>query len=113
MSKRYKLHIITNGFNEVQFVKLKSSNIEVYFDEVITSEDIGVKKPNPLIFEHALEKAGAKAYESLMIGDNYEADIEGAINSDINAIYFSDEKINLPHERVKQISDLQLLMMIL
>lgn len=94
LSKKYKLHIITNGFSEIQSIKLKTSNIEKYFDKVITSEDIGVKKPNPLIFKYALKQASAKANESLMIGDNYEADVIGAINSKIDAIYFCDTNNN-------------------
>ncbi|MCK5781824.1 MAG: YjjG family noncanonical pyrimidine nucleotidase [Flavobacteriales bacterium] len=110
LSKKYKLHIITNGFEEIQFTKLKMSNIEVFFDEVITSEAIGVKKPDPIIFEFALEKAGALAHESIMVGDNYEADILGALSAKIPAIYFNmDQKFEM-HENVKQITNLRQLM---
>ncbi|WP_299122117.1 YjjG family noncanonical pyrimidine nucleotidase [uncultured Tenacibaculum sp.] len=86
--QKYELHIITNGFEEVQNVKLKKSGIDKYFKRVITSECIGVKKPNPKIFEYALKQANAKANNSMMIGDSYEADIEGAINIGMNAIHF-------------------------
>ena len=113
LSKKYKLHIITNGFAEIQSTKLKMSKIDIFFDEVITSEAIGVKKPNPLIFSYALEQANAKSNESLMVGDNYEADIVGAINSSIPAIYFNmDLKHNL-HNNVKQITNLKELIDIL
>ena len=86
--QKYELHIITNGFEEVQNVKLKKSGIDKYFKRVITSECIGVKKPNPKIFEYALKQANAKANNSMMIGDSYEADIEGAVNIGMNAIHF-------------------------
>ncbi|WP_299160774.1 YjjG family noncanonical pyrimidine nucleotidase [uncultured Tenacibaculum sp.] len=88
--KKYELHIITNGFEEVQNIKLKKSGINKYFKEVITSESIGVKKPNPKIFKFALEKAKAAPHNSIMIGDSYEADVEGAINVGMEAIYFTN-----------------------
>jgi len=113
LSKKYKLHIITNGFNEVQFTKIKLSNIEIYFDKIITSEDIGVKKPDPIIFSYSLEKANAKAHESIMIGDNYEVDIMGAINSNIKAIYFNMAKKRDLHKHASQITNLQELMVLL
>jgi putative hydrolase of the HAD superfamily len=92
LQPNYRLHIITNGFNEVQYKKIERSGLQPYFDQVITSEDAGVKKPNPGIFEFALEKTKASAKESLMIGDNWEADVMGAIDYGIDAIYFNSEK---------------------
>ncbi len=94
LKDKYQLHIITNGFEEVQAKKMKSSKIQHYFDQVITSESVGVKKPNPLIFEHALSVAKATKENSIMIGDSLEADIEGAINFDMEAIYFNPENNN-------------------
>lgn len=88
----YKLHIITNGFSEVQFLKLKNSKIDIYFDKIITSESVGVKKPNPKIFEYALIVADAKKEESVMIGDSWEADIMGANNFGITPIFCNFEK---------------------
>ena len=110
LSNKYKLHIITNGFAEIQSTKLKMSKIDIFFDEVITSEAIGVKKPHPLIFTHAMELAGTSAEESLMVGDNYEADIVGAINSNIPAIYFNMDMKHELHDNVKQITNLKELM---
>ncbi len=78
LKPKYSLHLITNGFSEVQEVKLRSSALDVYFEEVITSEDAGVKKPNPKIFKHAFERTGAHAENSLMIGDDVAVDIVGA-----------------------------------
>lgn len=113
LSKKYKLHIITNGFSEIQSVKLKMSKIDIFFDEVITSEAIGVKKPHPDIFSHALQKASANTENSLMVGDNYEADILGAINSNIPAIYFNMDLKNELHKNVMQITNLKELTSIL
>lgn len=92
LSNKYQLHIITNGFDEVQHKKIKESGIAKYFSEVVTSESIGVKKPNPKIFNYALSKTKALAEESLMIGDSYEADVLGAINAGMLAIHFNTGK---------------------
>ncbi|HET8754199.1 MAG TPA: YjjG family noncanonical pyrimidine nucleotidase [Salinimicrobium sp.] len=88
----YKLHIITNGFHEVQYKKLKNSKIFHFFDTITTSEDVGVKKPNKLIFEKAMETAGAAIYNSVMIGDNLEADIMGAQEIGMRAILYNYHK---------------------
>ena len=85
---KYKLHIITNGFAEVQSVKLTQSGMRKYFDKVITSEEAGVKKPDPQIFLHAFKEAGAKPSESIMIGDDFEVDILGAKNVGAKQIFF-------------------------
>lgn len=87
LKPKYSLHIITNGFEEVQFRKLKSSEILSYFTNIITSEKIGVKKPNPKIFKYALDLSDAKPNESIMIGDNLEADIMGAKNIGMHTIF--------------------------
>ncbi len=86
-NKGYILHLITNGFEQVQYGKLKNSNMEHYFSKVITSEMASSLKPNKEIFDYALEKAGAKMEESIMIGDNIEADIKGAMNAGWDAIF--------------------------
>jgi len=87
LSDKYILHIITNGFEEVQFRKMHNSKLLPFFDKIITSEKVGVKKPNPKIFEYAMEISGAVSKESIMIGDNFEADILGAINVGMHAIF--------------------------
>ena len=89
LSKKYKLHIITNGFHKVQHVKLKYANLTKYFDSIITSEQIGVMKPNPKIFEFALETANAKSSESVYVGDDLKVDIIGCQNCGIDGIYFN------------------------
>jgi putative hydrolase of the HAD superfamily len=87
LKEKYVMHIITNGFEEVQFKKLKNSNLLPFFDQIITSEKVGVKKPNPKIFQYAMDISGASSNESIMIGDNFEADILGAINVGMQAIF--------------------------
>lgn len=89
LKPKYNLHIITNGFEEIQDKKLRNSNIENYFEYVINSEMAGVKKPNPIIFELALQKAGVSSRKSLMIGDSLEADILGAQKSGLHTLHFN------------------------
>ena len=85
---RYRMYILSNGFTELQSRKMHSAGIEGYFDGVILSEDIGVNKPNPEIFYHALRVAGVGASEALMIGDNLEVDIAGASRVGIDQVYY-------------------------
>ena len=92
LKEKYNLHIITNGFEEIQTKKMINSNIHHYFNKVITSESVGVKKPNQKVFNCALDKVNATANECIMIGDNLEADIQGAINCGIKAIHYNSEK---------------------
>ncbi len=87
LKPKYKMHIITNGFEEVQHKKMKNSDLLPFFDKIITSEEVGVKKPNPKIFHYALEKSDASPEESIMIGDNFEADILGAKNVGMYTIF--------------------------
>jgi len=105
LKSRYKLHIITNGFDEAQQKKMDSSKISSYFTTITNSEIAGVKKPNPIIFEYALNSAKARAEESIMIGDNLEADIHGALNVGIEAILFNYHNINA-EAQIKQVKDL-------
>ena len=89
LKPNYSLHIITNGFKEVQHGKLNKANIAHYFDTITNSEMVGVKKPHPKIFSHALQMAQAEVESSLMIGDNYEADTLGALGMGFDVIHFN------------------------
>lgn len=89
LKPKYQLHIITNGFQEVQDKKIRNSKIDGFFTHVINSEMAGVKKPNPIIFELALNKANAVPEKSLMIGDSLEADILGAKASGFHVLHFN------------------------
>ena len=92
-SKDYSMHLITNGFESVQFKKIKNSNLADYFTEVITSEASNSLKPNKEIFEYALKASGAKLETSIMIGDNESADIQGAINAGMDSIFVNHLQI--------------------
>lgn len=105
LKTNYNLHIITNGFSEVQYKKLTKSSINHYFKTVTNSETVGVKKPNPKIFNHALKVANVKVDQSIMIGDSYEADILGALNVGMDAIYFGNYS-NALTGKVKQVDNL-------
>ncbi len=94
LKSKYNLHIITNGFKEIQHLKLNNCDLTKYFDLILCSEEVGVNKPNPLVFKTALKKVNAKANESLMIGDNPETDILGAQNSGFQTILFNPHKID-------------------
>lgn len=85
--KEYKLHLITNGFEKTQWRKLDNSKLGQYFEEVITSETSNSVKPNKEIFEYALRITGAELTQSIMIGDNLDADIKGAINAGMDSIF--------------------------
>lgn len=92
--KHYTLHLITNGFEKTQWRKLSHSNLGQYFEEVITSEASNSVKPNKEIFDYALQRTGAALHESIMIGDNQEADIKGAINAGMDSIFVNHLNTN-------------------
>ncbi len=106
LSQSYRLHIITNGFEEVQHRKMKNSGILEYFDSITTSEEAGVKKPHPEIFEKAILKSNARPQNSVMIGDNLEADIIGAHKFGLNVIFLNSEK-NVDQNEFPQIQKLK------
>ena len=89
LKPKYRLHIITNGFENVQQKKIANAGLAPYFEVVLTAEKAGVKKPHPAIFEQAFSMAQTSARNSLMIGDSYEADIAGAIALGMQAIQFN------------------------
>jgi putative hydrolase of the HAD superfamily len=85
--KKYRLHLITNGFEKTQHGKLKSSGLDKYFNEVITSEGSNSLKPHKEIFDYAFKKANALPEQSIMIGDTIEVDILGAVNAGIDQVH--------------------------
>lgn len=105
LGKRYKLHIITNGFADVQYKKINNSNLGGFFATITNSEMAGVKKPNPVIFEYALNAAQANKESSIMIGDCLEADVQGALDAGLDAIFFNDKKIKV-EKNIKQVTHL-------
>ncbi|TDE51374.1 YjjG family noncanonical pyrimidine nucleotidase [Flavobacterium sp. GT3P67] len=105
LNQKYNLHIITNGFAEVQYKKINNSNIGSYFQTITNSEMAGVKKPNPIIFDYALDLAKAKKENSIMIGDSLDADVQGALDSGLDAIFFNESKMHV-EQHIKQINHL-------
>jgi putative hydrolase of the HAD superfamily len=92
LGKKYKLHLITNGFKEVQHIKLDNCGLRSYFDQIIISEEHHLTKPDEKIFRLAETLSNASRHECLMIGDNMESDIEGARNAGWKSVYYSKEK---------------------
>ncbi|NRB58373.1 MAG: noncanonical pyrimidine nucleotidase, YjjG family [Winogradskyella sp.] len=106
LKHKYELHIITNGFEEAQERKMKNANIKHYFKTITNSEMVGVKKPNPKIFNFALDLANATPEESIMIGDSLEADIQGADNIGMKTIHFDYKDVTNNHD-FKRVIDLK------
>jgi YjjG family noncanonical pyrimidine nucleotidase len=93
LDKKYKLTVVTNGFEEIQNLKLSSSRLTNYFGHVITSQKAGCKKPSKEIFQHALKMNGAECHEAIMIGDNLITDIGGARNASIDSVFFNPDNV--------------------
>lgn len=103
LKTRYSLHIITNGFKEVQNIKLNTCGLRPYFNQIIISEEHQLIKPEEKIFRLAETFANCKKEECLMVGDNYESDIEGALNAGWQAIWLSSQP---KEDKINQINDL-------
>ena len=88
----YLMHIITNGFKEVQYIKLTNCGLIDFFDVIVCSEEVGKNKPNPEVFHFAMNKANALPQNSVMIGDDLQVDILGASNVGMHTILFDPEK---------------------
>lgn len=98
--KGYRMHMCSNGFHEVQYRKLASCGLRDFFDTIILSEDAGVNKPSPLYFDYALKVSGAKRQNTLMIGDNLNTDIKGALSAGIDALLFNRWQVNLSESTI-------------
>lgn len=85
----YRMHVCSNGFHEVQFKKLAACGLRDYFDTIILSEEAGANKPSPAFFDYALRRSGASRDTTLMIGDNLQTDVLGALNAGIDAMLFN------------------------
>ncbi len=104
--KSYRIFLITNGFSEVQVVKIKSSGLEPFFEKMITSEEAGYQKPHRKIFEYALKTVNARKKESIMIGDDLENDIFGAQRVGMDTIFFNPQKMKHQQNTTFEISSL-------
>ncbi len=107
LKAKYRLHVITNGFNESQAKKMKSSGLDGFFELVVTSETTGHKKPDPRIFLYAMEQLSTKPENCLMIGDNPDSDILGAQRAEIDQVFFNPEGKSISLTPTYEISHLQ------
>ena len=98
-ARGYPLYILSNGFAEVQSRKLHSGGIDRYFKRLILSDEIGITKPDRRLFDYALQVVGADAVDTLIVGDNYDADILGAMHAGWRAIYFNRDKLPVTGEQ--------------
>jgi putative hydrolase of the HAD superfamily len=105
LKPKYKLHIITNGFANVQDKKINNAALSGYFETITNSELAGVKKPNSIIFDYALSAAKTSKENSVMIGDCLDADVNGALNAGLDAIFFNEKRIEAP-QNIKQVNHL-------
>lgn len=110
---KYKLHIISNGFDDVQLRKLKAAKIYHYFDKIITSDNSGYRKPQKEIFDFAMNWVGATRADSLFVGDNVDTDIAGAQNAQMDHIFYNPEKKQHPYQVTYEITSLEEIMNIL
>lgn len=104
--KGYPLHIITNGFKEVQFIKLEKSGLNHFFEDVLCSEEIGVNKPDPRVFQAALQRNKAKNSQSIMIGDDFKADVIGAEKAGMRGVLFDPSNHFQQREEIERIQSL-------
>ena len=112
-SKKYHLYIITNGFTHIQNIKMRESGLQVYFEQLFTSDKVGANKPNRRMFEHAVKTVNAKKSESLMIGDDLQVDILGAKNFGIDQVYFNPQKLmhnEIPTYEISSLPELKLIL---
>ncbi len=107
LAKSYELHLITNGFKEVQHIKLRESGLRDYFDELIISEEVGFQKPHPEIFRHANNATSSVAKESIIIGDNLEADVLGGKRAGWGHVFFNPEENDHQEEIQHEIKELR------
>jgi YjjG family noncanonical pyrimidine nucleotidase len=110
--KGYQLHIVTNGFNDIQARKIASSGISSYFGNVVTFENANAKKPDPKIFAYALEISNAQPHESIMIGDNWIADILGAKQFGLDTVYVNPVGLKFdeaPTYDIRRLEELKLI----
>lgn len=103
LQERYRLNLISNGFQEATRSKVLVCDLEKYFDNIIISELVGVNKPDPLIYQHALALAGCDKEQCIMIGDSLEADVKGAQDFGMDAIYFNPARKPSPDYVMREV----------
>ncbi|HYX05144.1 MAG TPA: YjjG family noncanonical pyrimidine nucleotidase [Bacteroidales bacterium] len=106
LKSKYQLYIITNGFNEVQFIKMENAGLSPYFRKVFTSENAGYQKPHPGIFAYCLNSVNARKTESIMVGDDPETDIQGAKNFGLDQVFFNPGRNHITEKPTFEIEQL-------
>ena len=107
LSGKYKLSIITNGFEEIQNMKLTSGNLHRYFNHIVTSQSAGHKKPAPQIFDYTLSRNGIACHQAVMIGDNLITDIGGARKSSIAHVFYNPDQVKHEEAEIFEIQSLK------
>lgn len=114
---KVRLGIVTNGFTELQTIRLERAGLKNHFDLLVVSEEVGIAKPHPAIFDHAIERMGRPGREKvLMVGDNPDSDILGAHNAGLHSCWLNRHNktapvgIN-PHYEVHSLQELEVLLM--
>jgi putative hydrolase of the HAD superfamily len=112
LSPRYNLYILSNGFRELQWRKMRSAGIDGFFKKIVLSEDLGVLKPNPRLFHFALSATQSELSESLMIGDSWKSDVEGARAAGMDQVYYDlgkpvEERSFVPTFTIKDLIELK------
>lgn len=111
LQDKYTLHILSNGFREVQYKKMDNSGLTSFFDKIILSEDAGANKPSKHIFDYALSITSANREDVLMIGDSWEADIVGAYQSNIHQVWYNPNRLHpsdfTPTYEISNLKELQ------
>ena len=95
LTKKFLLAILSNGFSKTQYKKLRYSGLNRYITRTIVSEEIGINKPNAKIFEYAISETGATP-PFLMVGDNAETDVVGAMRAGWFAAWFNPAGKDFP-----------------
>ncbi len=106
LQEKYSLHLITNGFAEVQWIKIEHSGLKPFFEHIIISEEVGTQKPHREIFEIAMKRSNTQPAECVMVGDNFSTDITGAKNAGIDQVYFNPKKNGRKSEVTYEITSL-------
>lgn len=107
LKNKYKMHIITNGFKEVQSIKIKNCGLNNYFGHILISDEHNLSKPDEKVFRLAETMAACKPADCLMIGDNYESDVEGAMKAGWKAIWYSGEPKNDQINKIEHLNELK------
>ena len=109
-ARGHRMFILTNGFEEVQHIKVNRSGLEPFFDGVFTSDALGFKKPHPECFAQSLALADSSAERAVMIGDDWECDVDGAIQAGWGAVHFDPHQPAAPSSNPRRISELSALL---